>query len=44
MSTQILLLIVLLFSVLLGLSTSTNDLLTFRQDQRDKGEDITARL
>jgi hypothetical protein len=43
MSTQILL-AVLLVSVLLGLSTSTNDLLTLRQRQRDKGEDITTRL
>lgn len=43
MSTQILL-IVLLFSLLLGLSTSTNDLLTLRQEQREKGEDVTARL
>jgi hypothetical protein len=43
MSTQILLAI-LLVSVLLGLSTSTNDLLTLRQEQRDKGEDITTRL
>jgi hypothetical protein len=43
MSTQILL-TVFWFSLLLGLSTSTNDLLTLRQEQRAKGEDVTARL
>lgn len=43
MSTQILL-TVLLFLLLLGLSTSTNNLLALRQEQRERGEDITARL